>query len=177
MVYRTIFLSSSSSSFASLRIFPPRTRIQESVSPSLAPGTNPDSFKSTIVVPCLLPEIGLGPCVCCCSVKGREGISLESSEKLLDVVLPVDDACRCSGNHIPYPNSVNLCLLLVNIKAIFGCSPEAYSITRAHIMLEPIGTDCQEPIARHLQCSDLKCFLGSLFLTLMSSPNSGGTSR
>lgn len=85
---------------------------------------------------------------------------------LLDVVLPLVDACRCSRNHIPYPNLVNLCLLLVNIKAIFGCSPEAYSITRAHIMLEPIVTDCQEPIARHLECSDLECFLGSLFLTL-----------
>ena len=87
---------------------------------------------------------------------------------LLDVVLPVDVACRCSRNHIPYPNSINLCLLLVNIKAIFGCSPEAYSITRAHIMLEPIGTDCQEPIARHLECSDLEYFLGSLFLTLVN---------
>lgn len=96
---------------------------------------------------------------------------------LLDVVLPVDDACRCSRNHIPYPNSVNLCLLLVSIKAVFGCSPEACSITRAHIMLEPIVTDYQEPITRHLECSDLECFLGSLFLTLANVfPKLWGTS-
>lgn len=35
-------------------------------------------------------------------------------------------------------------------------------------MLEPIVTYDQEPIVRHLECSDLECFLGSRFLT---SPN------
>ena len=112
--------------------------------------------------------------------KKLPGIGEKSAERLalslLD--LPVDDGCRCSRNHIPYPNSVNLCLLLLNIKAIFGCSPEAYSITRAHIMLEPIVTDYEEPIARHLECLDLECFLGSLFLTLANVfPKLWGTSQ
>lgn len=69
------------------------------------------------------------------------------------------DACKCSRKHILVQS---LCLPLLNVKAYFRVQPRSL---RGYSSLYVI-TNRQQPLVRHLECSNLECVLGSQFLTL-----------